>query len=176
VTEDRTSLHLVDPFIVATREEEPTLGEALDALEERGRRQLAGVLGRFGAASRHELHATDRLLARRLLKPLRHRDADSLETLNKVLDYLDLDANGRLDEEELERCAEAIEHFARLSPPDHQMSRAELETLRRVLRALDANDDHRLDARERAVFFEGVREPEGLVARLRLEGRLDPAL
>src|SRR5690606_9251398 len=120
-------------------------------------------------------HASDRLLARRLLKPLRHRDNDALETLNKVLDYLDLDANGRLDESELDRCAEALEHFAQLAPPDHQLSRAELETLRRVLRALDANDDHRLDAKEREVFFESVRDPAALVARLESEGRLPRA-
>lgn len=170
-----SSLHLIDPFLTATREEEPPLAESLEHLDDRGKRQLAGVLGRFGGAARHELHASDRLLARRLLKPLRHRDADSLETLNKVLDYLDLDANGRLDEAELDRCAEAIEHFARLSPPDHQMSRAELETLRRVLRALDANDDHRLDAKERQAFFESVRDPAALVARLESEGRVQRA-
>lgn len=168
-------LHLIHPFLTATREEEPALAESLDRLDERARRQLAGVLGRFGGAARHELHASDRLLARRLLGPLRHRDADALEGLNKVLDYFDLDTNGRLDEEELDRCAEALEHFSRLAPPDHQLSRAELETLRRVLRALDSNDDHRLDAKERQVFFESVREPAALVARLESEGRLERA-
>lgn len=55
------------------------------------------------------------------------------------------------------------------------MSRAELETLRRVLRALDADDDHRLDAKERQAFFESVRDPAALVARLESEGRVQRA-
>jgi DNA topoisomerase VI subunit B len=165
-------LQLIAPFLEATREEDPALAKSLEGLDERGRRQLAGVLGRFGGAQRHELHAVDRLLARRLLKPLRHRDADTLETLNKVLDYLDFDANGRLDEAEMDRCVEAIERFATLSPPDHQLSRIELDTLARVLRALDADSDHRLDAEERAELFEGMRDPVAWVARLQAEQRI----
>ncbi|WP_157069165.1 hypothetical protein [Sandaracinus amylolyticus] len=174
-TKNAPPLQLVAPFLEATKDEAPALAEQIAALDDRGQRQLAGVLGRFGGGARHELHAGDRVLARRLLAPLRHVDADALETLNKILDYLDLDANGRLDEDEMTRCAEAIEHFARLVPPAHQVSRAELETLRRVLRALDANDDHRLDAKERDAFFEGVRDPEALVARLEADGRLTRA-
>lgn len=165
-------LQIIDPFLEATREEDPALCKSLEALDERGRRQLAGVLGRFGSTQRHELHAVDRLYARRLLKPLRHHDADTLETLNKVLDYLDLDGNGRLDEGEMDQCVEVIERFATLSPPDHQLSRVELDTLSRVLRALDGNSDHRLDAEERAELFEGMREPALLVARLQDEKRI----
>lgn len=161
-----TTLHLVDPFLVATREEDSSLAAALDRLDDLGRRELAGILGRFGGSGRHELHAIDRLLARRLLKPLRHHDVEMLSLLNKVLDYLDLDANARLDEQELERCIESIESFARLTPPATILSRPELEKLHAVLRALDANDDHMLDADERRAFFEHVRDPELLVARL----------
>lgn len=165
-------LQVIDPFLEATREEDPALAKSLEALDDRGRRQLAGVLGRFGGAHRHELHAVDRLFARRLLKPLRHRDADTLETLNKVLDYFDLDANGRLDEDELDQCVAVIERFAALSPPDNQLSRVELDTLRRVLRALDGNDDHRLDAAERRELFDGMSDPQALIARLEQENRL----
>lgn len=166
MNETHASLQLVEPFLTDTREEDPPLAAALARLDERGRGQLAGVLGRFGGSGRHELHATDRLLARRLLKPLRHHDQDALEMLNKILDYLDLDANGRLDEQELDLCADALESFARMSPPDHVMNRPELESLARVLRALDANDDHRLDATERKAFFEGMRDPAALIERL----------
>ena len=154
-------------FVAATTEEDPALGAALAALDERGSRELSGVLERLVGPHAHELDARARLFARRLLGPLRHRDAESLSLLNKALDYLDLDANGRLDEEEIELAARCFASFAALTPPELELSKPELRTLSSLLRALDANDDHRLDAKERQQLIEGLGDLRAFLAHLR---------
>lgn len=154
-------------FLEATAEEDPALAASLTALDERGARSLSGVLERLVGPSAHELDARARLSARRLLGPLRHRDDESLTLLNKALDYLDLDTNGRLDEDEIDLATRCIDAFAALTPPGLVLSTPELRTLSGVLRALDANDDHRLDATERARLDEGLRDLRAFLVRLK---------
>jgi hypothetical protein len=163
----RMNIDLRVRFVAATTEEDPALGAALAGLDERGSRELSGVLERLVGPHAHELDARARLFARRLLGPLRHRDAESLGLLNKALDYLDLDTNGRLDEEEIELAARCLEAFAALTPPELELSKPELRTLSSLLRALDANDDHRLDAGERQQLLEGIGDLRAFLAQLR---------
>jgi hypothetical protein len=143
-------------FLAATAEEDPSLATSLGSLDEPASRALSGVLGRLVGAGGYELDARARLAARRLLGPIRRHEAESLDLLNKVLDYLDLDLNGRLDDEEIDLAARTLEAFAALTAPVLQLSLPELRTLASTLRALDGNDDHRLDPGERARLTDGL--------------------
>lgn len=154
-------------FLAATFEEDASLAAALSSLDEPASRALSGVLGRLVGPHAHELEPRARLSARRLLGPLRRHDAESLGLLNKVLDYLDLDLNGRLDEEEIELAARTLEAFAALTPPALQLSLPELRTLASALRSLDANDDHRLDVGERARLTESLSDLRRLLIDLK---------
>lgn len=153
-------------FLSATAEEDPSLAASLRSLDDAGNRALAGVLGRLVGPHARELDARARLAARRLLGPLRRHDAETLGLLNKALDYLDLDANGHLDGEEVELAAQTIEAFAALTPPERQLSLPELRTLVGMLRALDDNDDYRLDLGERQRLKEGVTDLRRLIVEL----------
>ncbi|GAB4201472.1 MAG: hypothetical protein OHK0013_13540 [Sandaracinaceae bacterium] len=153
-------------FLAATAEEDPSLATSLGALDDLGARALSGVLGRLVGAGAFELDARARLAARRLLGPIRRHDAESLGLLNKALDYLDLDLNGRLDEDEIDLAARTLEAFAALTAPTLQLSLPELRTLASALRALDGNDDHRLDLDERARLTESLGDLRRLLVDL----------
>ncbi len=155
-------------FLEATREEDPALASSLSSDDANVARELGGVLGRLAGPNAHELSPRARLAARRILGPLRRRDAESLTLLNKALDYLDLDANGRLDEKEIDLAARCIEAFASLSAPGLSLSMPELRTLYGLLRAIDANDDHHLDAGELAELDAGLRDLRAFIERARL--------
>jgi hypothetical protein len=154
-------------FLAATAEEDPSLAASLSTLDDLGARALSGVLGRLVRADAHELDARARLAARRVLGPIRRHDAESLGLLNKALDYLDLDLDGRLDDEEIDLAARTIEAFAALTAPVLQLSLPELRTLASALRALDGNDDHRLDSDERARLTEGLADLPKLLEHLK---------
>jgi hypothetical protein len=154
-------------FLAATAEEDPALATSLGALDDLGARALSGVLGRLVGAGAYELDARARLAARRLLGPIRRHDAESLGLLNKALDYLDLDLNGRLDEDEIDLAARTLEAFAALTAPVLQLSLPELRTLASALRALDGNDDHRLDPGERARLTDGLADLPKLLEALK---------
>lgn len=154
-------------FLAATAEEDAALASSLTGLDEPGGRELSGVLGRLTGPNAHELDARARLAARRLLGPLRRHDTETLTLLNKVLDYLDLDTNGRLDEDEIDLATRCIEAFSALTPPALVLSVPELRTLAALLRAIDANDDFRLDHQERALLTEGLADLPSFLLRTR---------
>ncbi|MCX7807218.1 MAG: hypothetical protein N2515_01295 [Deltaproteobacteria bacterium] len=158
----------VDRLAQACEEEAPRLAEAIRALDESGRRELEGVLGRLASAKSSVLSGSARLSARRLLVPIRNLHSESLALLNKCLDYLDINADGRLDQQEVELASACIEAFASLSPPGHTLSVPELQLLYSVLRALDRDDDHRLDSDEQARLRQGIADIRWFLEDLRV--------
>lgn len=155
---------LVATFIAHTREEEPRLLRYLDVLDDEGRTELAGVLGRFDRKGRGELDAQQRLLARRVLLRLHRPTGRSLALTNRALDYLDLDCNALIDDAELELCVEILELFAHADSDNDTLSERELEMMYAVLRSVDSNDNGVLDPHERARLRQGLEHPAALLA------------
>ena len=87
------------------------------------------VLGRFDQKGRGELDPSQRLLARRVLTRLRRPDRRILALANRVLDYLDLNRNALLEENELELTIEIMELFSRVETQNDTLSERELEVL-----------------------------------------------
>ncbi len=162
MTQARTELNpasIVEPFLAQTRDEEAALAGRLEDLDEEGILHLAGILWRFDRGRNGTLGATERLKARRVLERISRPTGSALAVANKVLDYLDLNADSILDNNEIELVLEIFEAFAKAQPPGEQMSERELQALYEVLRVLDVNDDHRLDKDERARLRHELEEP-----------------
>jgi len=156
---------LVGSFLAETAQEDPTLHGYLDKLDDEGRRLLAGVLGRFDQKGRGELDASQRLLARRVLTRLRRPDRAILSLTNRVLDYLDLNRNALLEENELELTIEIMELFSRVETQNDTLSERELEMLYAVLRHIDTNDNGVIDAHEKVRLRDGLDDPVGFLAQ-----------
>jgi len=160
---------IVDDFLAHTDEEEPKLAKSLRALEDDGRRELAGVLGRFDVKRRGQLDARQRLFARRVLIRLRKPSASVLVHTNKILDYLDLNTNSIIEEDELELCVAILELFAKADSDNDTLSEIELEMLYAVLRHIDSDDSHRLESHEREELLVALKDPERLMAKQQME-------
>ena len=156
---------LVGSFLEATGEEDPALAKALADLDAPAKVQLAGVLGRFDQKGRGELDASQRLLARRVLTRLRRPDRAILSLTNRVLDYLDLNRNALLEENELELTIEIMELFSRVETQNDTLSERELEMLYAVLRHIDTNDNGVIDAHEKVRLRDGLDDPVGFLAQ-----------
>ncbi|MEM1029809.1 MAG: hypothetical protein AAF928_03275 [Myxococcota bacterium] len=155
---------IVERFLADTSTEDPKLAGALTALDDTGRKQLAGVLGRFDAGANGTLGATERLHARRVLGRLRRPDVEVLTEANKVLDYLDLNADAKLDRNEIDLTLEVMEMFSRIEGGEDTMSAHELRLLFAVLRHLDADDSGRLERDERAKLRSSLTNPDAFWA------------
>ncbi|MEM9695479.1 MAG: hypothetical protein AAGA56_23240, partial [Myxococcota bacterium] len=141
---------IVSKFLDHTKEEDGKLAGALGRLDEAGRTQLAGLLGRFDSGKNGTLGAGERLHARRVLLKLRHPDhTDVLVETNRVLDYLDLNADATLSADELSLTIEVLEQFAQIESANDTLTLRELQLLYAVLRHLDADDSRRLEKNER---------------------------
>jgi hypothetical protein len=163
----REQLHLeqlATRFLEASAEEEPHLAKSLGSLNADGMRELGGILGRLDVRGKGELDATERLLARRVLVRLHKPSVEMLVLTNKVLDYLDLDANALIDEEELELCVRIIELFTHADGDNDTLSHRELEMLYAVLRHLDTNGNGQLDPNERLALHAGLAKPAEFLA------------
>ena len=157
----------VEDFLRHTADENPSLARGLSVLDERGRRELGGVLGRLEPRSGGPLGARERLLCRRILLRVRKPSAASFSLLNRALDYFDLDADGKLDEAELELGVRVLEVFARADSPNDTLSEKELRMLYACLRHLDSNHDGRLTGEELRHLGEAVRDPDAFLAAQR---------
>lgn len=155
---------LVNSFLAETVEEEPKLHRALSGLDDEGRRNLAGVLGRLDEHNVGHLDAEKRLLARRILGRLRRPSTASLALLNRVLDYLDLNDNAILEPKEVQLCVEIFEIFGSAESVNASLSDRELEMLYAVLRDLDRDDDGRLSHDERRKLREALERPGEFLA------------
>ena len=169
----RPSLDLAERFLEETDDEAPGLAKRLRRLDEEGMRNLAGILSRFDRGKRGQLGATERLFARRVLSRLRKPSTEGLALTNKILDYLDLNANAKMEDDELELCVEVLEMFARADSVNDTLSEFELQMLYAVLRHLDKNHNYFLDARERDELRIGLNDPK---AFLESQKRTNPLL
>jgi hypothetical protein len=160
---------VVTPFIERTRDEDPALARELETLDATGRHELSGILGRFLVAGHDGLDGAQRLAACRILKRLRTLDADTLTVANKVLDYLDLNVDGRLSSDEMELCLQVLEVFAHAESKDGLLSLRELKTLYAVLRHLDGDDSARLEGAEIRWLRHSLADPAHFMERMRTE-------
>jgi len=151
---------IVEQFVEATREEDKNLASHLSSLDEAGKKQLAGVLHRFDQGKNGNLGASERLLARRVLLKLRKPDTEVLTQTNKVLDYLDLNADATLDKNEVALAVEVLEMFAQVDSDNDTLNLRELELLYAVLRNLDADDSKKLERPERDKLRAALENPK----------------
>lgn len=167
---ERESLNLfaiAEAFLVQSEQEEPSLAKSLRTLDEQGKGQLGGVLGRFDLRGHGELDAGQRLLARRVLTKLHKPSTEGLVLLNKILDYLDLNLSAIIELNELELCVEILELFARADSDNDTLSFRELTMLYAVLRFLDRSENGQLDPSERDALRRGLNEPQKFLAEQR---------
>ena len=156
---------LVREFITASTEEAPSLAKGLDKLDEDGKRELAGILGRFDFRGQGKLDAQQRLFARRVLGRLHRLTTTSLTLTNQILDYLDLNSNALLEPNEVEFAVEILEMFAKADSINDTLSERELRMLYAVLRHLDSNDNRVLDKHEVKQLHDALEAPSAFLAR-----------
>ncbi len=96
---------LIDSFLRTAANDDPAQAHAIQALDDAGREQLAGVLGRFDASSK--LEANEVRLTIEVLDAFAGIDSDNrvyseheLELLLAVLRHLDQSNTGRLEKDE----------------------------------------------------------------------------
>ncbi|HPC84277.1 MAG TPA: hypothetical protein P5234_11370 [Thermoanaerobaculaceae bacterium] len=148
----------VEVFLAATSEEAPELAKALAALDDDGKLELAGVLGRF--EDRGLSPAQQRLMARRFLGRLRKPTARALALTNRIIDFLDRSGNARLDDREIAVGLELLDAFSRVESDNETLSERELDLLGKAVRLHDRDDNRVLDegelARLRAALADGT--------------------
>ena len=170
--EQRPSMDLVEDFLAATEEEDPRLFKNLAKLDEKGRVSLLGILGRFDRGKQRKMGARERLLSRRVLGRLRKPNREALALTNKILDYLDLNANASLEDNEMELCIEVLDVFARADSENETLSELELKMLYAVLRNLDENNNFVLDFNEVRKLRQALKEPRLFLEREKRENPL----
>ena len=151
---------VLQAYLTHAKEEMPKVASAAEQLDDEGRRLLAGVVGRFDLRNNRSLNEKERLMVARVLGRIRKIDGETLLALNKVLDYVDLNANANIEPAELELGVELMEAFSSIESDDDTMSGRELEMLYAVLRNLDANDSRKLESDQRMKLRNRLREPE----------------
>ena len=149
----------LDAYLSHAADEQPRVASAAAQLDDEGRRLLAGMVGRFDLRSNQSLNPKERLMVSRVLTRVRKIDTESLTALNKVLDYIDLNANAQIEPAELELGVELMEAFSSIESDDATMSARELEMLYAVLRNLDANDSRKLESDQRMKLRDRLRDP-----------------
>jgi hypothetical protein len=156
---------LVTSFLKQAEVEDDRLSSELSKLDDEGQTNLAGVLGRFNPKGRETLGTEERMLAYRVLKRLKRADTQSLVITNRILDYLDLNANAVLEADELEICLKILEAFAKAESDNETLSRRELKMLYATLRYLDDNDSHVLDGDARYKLLDALDDPRRFIER-----------
>ena len=170
----RDSLNLIDmakPFIDGCREDDPGLYKSLLSLDDSGQRELGGVAGRFAPSPARVAEPRVRLRVRRLVGRLRKPDTRMLSVLNRILDYMDFNADARLEDAEMEVCLELVERFSGVVSRNDSLSAIELDLLYAVLRFHDVNLNGRLEAEERESLLKAI---EGGRSFLRLQFEKNP--
>lgn len=155
--------NLVHSFLDHTRQEDARLASNLEKLGPDGDALLAGVLGRFDRDGSGSLGARERLDARRVLNFVRLHSTETLAELNKILDYLDLNANAKLEISEVELTLEIFDHFSKIDSENTTLSLKELRMLYAVLRHLDADDSHSLELEERRKLRHSLERPAAFI-------------
>jgi hypothetical protein len=171
-----STAEIFSAFIEHAREEEPSTTAYLEDLDEDGQRELVGVIGRFDTKRKGKLDVHQRMFAYRVLSRLHRPSTASLTWMNKILDYLDLNANALIEENELELATEIFSLFAHAESDNDTLSERELEMLYAVLRFIDDNDTHFLEPHERVTIRQGLDDPKGFMAYHRANNPLLQAI
>ena len=166
-------VQILDHYLEHAKEELPKVVDFATKLDDAGRLELAGVVGRFDMRSNKQLSPKERLFAGRVLARLEKIDVESLTALNRVLDYVDLNANAQLEEAEVELAVELMEAFATADSDNGTLSTRELDMLYAVLRNLDKNNSRKLEGDQRMKLREQLREPKRF---LEMEKQNNPIL
>ena len=131
-------------------QEAPSLAKDLTGLSDASRQQLEGVVGRFDRNdSGHLGEAQRRDLVRLLVLLRKPGESQSLVWLNRVLDYLDFNANAKIEANEFAEIMGILDDFRRTDSDNLTLSHVELELLYAVLRHRDTDDSGRLERDER---------------------------
>ncbi|MDY0296824.1 MAG: hypothetical protein RB296_05850 [Acidobacteriota bacterium] len=152
-------------FIQWTLKDDPALAKSLEMISVDGRRELGGVIGRFISGPGGVSDPAVRLRVRRLVGRLHKPEIDMLVTLNRTLDYMDLNADGKLDENEMELCLQLFERFSGIISANHTLSAIELELLYAVLRFADRNQNGRLEETERKQLMSEIQGGRSFLRR-----------
>lgn len=163
---------LIDTFLRTAENDDPAQANAIKALDDAGREQLAGVLGRFDLRDRDALSRKEQVTAGTVLARLRKIETPSLELFNKVLDYLDLNANAKLEAHEVKLTMEVLDAFAGIESDNRVYSERELELLLAVLRNTDQNNSGRLDSDERMKLRTRLEDPRRFWAQEQMDNPL----
>lgn len=147
--EELKLMEMAEEMILWTREDDQALAKSMEAVDDDGRRELGGIIGRFAGGPEGVKDPRVRLQVRRLLGRLRKMDAGMLVTMNRILDYMDLNADARLGKEEMELCLQLFEKFSGLVSHNQTLAAVELDLLYAVLRFVDRNGNGRLENAER---------------------------
>ncbi len=156
---------LISTYIDQIRGDDPGMANHLASLEAAGQKELGFVLTRFDLRSQDTLNPRERIQATRVLKRVQKFSEHSLNALNRVLDYLDLNANSKLEPYETELVCEMIEAFCRVDSDNETLSTIELELMYAVLRNLDDDNTHRLEADERLKLRSSLKDPKAFWIR-----------
>ncbi len=151
---------LIDSFLRTAANDDPAQAHAIQALDDAGREQLAGVLGRFDLRDHDALSRKEQVTAGTVLARLRKIETPSLVLFNKGLDYLDLNANSKLEANEVRLTIEVLDAFAGIDSDNRVYSEHELELLLAVLRHLDQSNTGRLEKDERMKLRSRLEDPE----------------
>jgi hypothetical protein len=153
---------LVDDFLQHTQGEDAKLHKALGKLGD-ARAPLAALLERFDYDHTGTLDAKQRELARRVLVKVARPSAKGFELLVGALDYLDVNANQRLEHTELTLAIEILEMFCKAESVNDTLSARELEMLHAVLRRLAGSGKGPLDEAARTSLRDSLWDPDAFL-------------
>ncbi len=158
---------LISGFLESLRGPQPDekLAKALDRLDDEARVILGEVLQRFDRARAGALDGSDVLFATRVLNLLHRPSQTGLESVRKILAYLDCDTNRVLDHQEVTLATEVLELFCKADSENDTLSNKELEVLIAVLESIDKDGNGVLDLKERAALRDELWDPAGFLAK-----------
>lgn len=155
---------LVEDFIKQTLSDDPKLGKQLEKVA--GVEVLHAVLSLFDFAHRGRLMAHERKMAQGVLGKMHTMSAKGLVLLHRVLTYLDVNENQKLEHPELTLALEILDLFCRADSVNDTLSSKELEMLVTVLESMDADMRGVLDEDQRTKLRDELWSPDEFLARV----------
>lgn len=158
----------VQDFVAWAETHEAPLARAVGRLEDGPPLDdLARLLERFDREGDGRLTDHQAWLAARLLRLLHRLSHDGFLLTAQALDYLDLNANSRIDFDEVAMAVEVFEMFCKADSVNDTLSVKELRMLIAVLRHSDGDQDGKLDADERSRLRDALWTPDEFLAEQR---------
>jgi len=157
----------LDDFAAWATSEDPNLARSIERLDDDARAALGQVLARFDCSHDGQLTPKESWFAARIVNLLYRVSGSGLERIARVLDYLDVDENRRIELDELQLAVEIFELFTKADSVNDSLSNKELDMLLAVLDNLDENDNGVLDPKERAALRDALWTPDEFMAEQR---------